>query len=579
MARGLGRWAAIVAAAALAVTGIALAFALAAGASAQANNQQLSRRLVPAAEAASALLAGYNAESNSLRDYVSTGRPAALAVFRQAVARTPREQARVAGLVRGYPRMPARLAAERAALRAWLVRVAGPQLAAADRGDFDRARTLQADISRTRTYSLAARTQVAALQGQIISAQASVVAKQPAAQRRFLMALAVVCGVVAVIAAGSVVAVRRWLLRPFAALRQAAESVAAGHYDTPVPAVGPAELAELGQATERMRTRLVTALTEAGQAESRLQVMNATLERQVGQRTAHLEVANKNLAAFTYTVAHDLRTPLRAVGGFAEILAEEYGGLLGETGRGYSARIQAAAQHMDAVLDSLSHLSWVSQADINPQDVDLSAEVTAIGDQLRARDPGRRVRVTIEDGIRVTADPRLIRMALSNLLANAWKYTAGRDDATIEFATVPVTGASICCYVRDNGAGFDPVYTDKLFQPFQQLHGAAEYGGTGLGTGLATVRRIIERHGGKIWAEAAEGRGATFYFVLGAKDTSVNGDVNLLTQDRRGSRDDEPRPGLSGAAQAGGVRCGPAGSGRRAPGRRGRSAGPRPGRP
>jgi signal transduction histidine kinase len=551
MAPGLGRWAAIVAGVSLAVTAIALAFALAAGASTQDNNQELSQRLVPAAEAASALLAGNNAESNSLRDYVTTRRPAALAAFRQDVAQMPREQARVAALVRGYPHMPGLLAAARGAFRAWLARVAGPQLAATAGGDFARARTLQGDIARTRPYSLAARTRVAALQAQIINAQARVVAKQPAAQRRFLTALAVVCGVVAVIAAGSVAAVRRWLLRPFAALRQAAESVAGGHYDTPVPAVGPAELAELGQATERMRTRLVAALAEAGQAENRLQTMNTTLEGQVQQRTAHLEMANKNLAAFTYSVAHDLRTPLRAVGGFAEILAEEYGDPLGDTGRSYAGRIQAAAHHMDAVLDSLSHLSWVSQADINPQDIDLSAEVTAIGDQLHARDPGRRVRVTIEDGIRVTADPGLIRMALSNLLANAWKYTAGRDDATIEFATMPVTGASICCYVRDNGAGFDPVYIDKLFQPFQQLHGATEYGGAGLGTGLATVRRIIERHGGQTWAEGAVGRGATFYLTFGAKDTSVNGEASLLIQDGRGSRDDEAHSGLSGAARAG----------------------------
>ncbi|HZC62313.1 MAG TPA: ATP-binding protein [Streptosporangiaceae bacterium] len=521
---------------------------LTAGASAQANNQELSQRLVPAAEAASALLAGNNAESNSLRNYVSTGRPAALRAFRQAVAQMPREQARVAALVRGYPRMPGLIAAERAALRAWLVRIAGPQLAATARGDFGRARNLQGDIAQTRPYSLAARTRIAALQAQIISAQASVVAKQPAAQRCFLIALAVVCGVVAVIAAGSVAAVRRWLLRPFAALRQAAESVAAGQYDTPVPAVGPAELAELGRATERMRTRLVTALAEAEEAESRLRIMNSTLEGQVEQRTAYLEVANKNLAAFTYTVAHDLRTPLRAMGGFAEILAEEYGDPLGDTGRSYAGRIQAAAEHMDAVLDSLSHLSWVSQADINPQDVDLSADVTAVCDQLRARDPDHQVRVTIEDGIRVTADPGLIRMALSNLLANAWKYTAGRDDATIEFATIPATGASICCYVRDNGAGFDPVYIDKLFQPFQQLHGAAEYGGAGLGTGLAAVRRIIERHGGQIWAEGAVGRGATFYLTFGVKDTSVNSEASLLIG---GSQDDEAHPELSGAAQAG----------------------------
>src|SRR6202042_3325372 len=136
-------------------------------------------------------------------------------------------------------------------------------------------------------------------------------------------------------------------------------------------------------------------------AESELRTMNATLERKVGQRTAHLEAANQNLAAFTYSVAHDLRTPLRAISGFAEILTEEYGEPLGDTGRSFTGRIQAAAGHLGSVLDSLPHLSLVSRADINPQDVDLSAEVTDICDQLRARAPGRRVRLTIEDGVRV----------------------------------------------------------------------------------------------------------------------------------------------------------------------------------
>ena len=545
IAPGLGRWAAIAAVATLAVTAIALVFALAAGASARADDMKLSQRLVPAAGAASGVLAGYAAESGALRDYVTSGRQASLTAFRATVAEMPGKQARVAALVHGYPNMPGRLAAVRAAQRSWLTRIAGPQLAATSHGDFARARVLQDDIPLIRPYSLALRTRVAALQTQITSAQASVVGQLAAAQRGFLISLAVVCAVVAVVAAGGVVAVRRWLLGPFTALRQAAESVADGHYDTHVPAVGPAELAELGQSAERMRTRLVAALAEAGQAESELRTMNGTLERKVGQRTAHLEAANQNLAAFTYSVAHDLRTPLRAISGFAEILTEEYGEPLGDTGRSFTGRIQAAAEHMGSVLDSLSHLSLVSRADINRQDVDLSAEVTAICDQLRTRDPGRRVRLTIEDGVRANADPGLIRMALGNLLDNAWKYTAGRHNASIEFATMPVTGASLCCYVRDNGVGFDPVYTDKLFQPFQQLHGAHEYGGTGLGTGLATVRRIIERHGGRTWAEGTVGGGATFYLTLGGNDTSVTGEANLLTQD---GRNDGAHPQLSGAA-------------------------------
>jgi signal transduction histidine kinase len=255
------------------------------------------------------------------------------------------------------------------------------------------------------------------------------------------------------------------------------------------------------------------ALRRAGE----IQALNATLEQRVQQRTVHLERANKNLAAFTYTAAHDLRTPLRAMSGFAEALVEEYGGRLDETGRGYAGRIQAASGHMATVLDDLLYLSQVSTAEMNLQDVDLSAEVTVICDRLRADAPGRRVRVTVQDGVKAKADRPLIQTVLENLLDNAWKFTVGRDDAAIEFAATPAEDAPLCCYVRDNGAGFDPAYEDKLFQPFQRLHAASEYAGTG--TGLATVRRIIDRHGGRTWAEGAVGCGATFYFTLDAKDT------------------------------------------------------------
>jgi light-regulated signal transduction histidine kinase (bacteriophytochrome) len=164
-------------------------------------------------------------------------------------------------------------------------------------------------------------------------------------------------------------------------------------------------------------------------------------------------------------------------------------------------------------------ISWsVSRAEMNLQDVDLSAEVTAVCGQLRTRDPGRRVRVTIQDGVRAVADPPLIRTALMNLIENAWKFTAGREDASIEFATTLADDAPLCCYVRDNGAGFDPAYVGKLFQPFQRLHDATEFPGTGIG--LASVQRIIDRHGGLTWAEGAVGRGATIYFTLDVKNTS-----------------------------------------------------------
>ncbi len=245
--------------------------------------------------------------------------------------------------------------------------------------------------------------------------------------------------------------------------------------------------------------------------------LNANLEQQVQHRTIHLARANQNLEAFAYSVAHDLRTPLRGISGFAEALVDDYGDRLDETGREYARRVQAGCARMSALIDDLLHLAQVTRAKINLQDVDLSAEVTAICDQLRARDPGRQVRVTVQDGVRVTADRALIRSALDNLLENAWKFTARRDGAVIEFATAPVADAPICCYVRDNGAGFDPAYAGKLFQPFQRLHDADEFPGTGIG--LASVRRIIERHGGRTWAEGAVDGGATVYFTLNPEGT------------------------------------------------------------
>ena len=253
------------------------------------------------------------------------------------------------------------------------------------------------------------------------------------------------------------------------------------------------------------------------------------------QRTIHLERANKNLEAFTYSAAHDLRTPLRGISGFAEALAEDYGDRLDETGRDYAARIQAGCGRMATLIDDLLHLSQVARAKMDLEDLDLSAEVTAICDEFRARDPGRHVRVTVQDGVRVTADRALIRSALENLLDNAWKFTGRRDGATIEFATTPVGDAPICCYVRDNGVGFDPAYVGKLFQPFQRLHDADEFPGTGVG--LASVRRIIDRHGGRTWAEGAVDGGATIYFTLNAKGTPMSNQPILLIEDNADDRD------------------------------------------
>jgi hypothetical protein len=262
-------WVSIIAAVSLVLTASALIIALATAANARASSRELSQRLVPAAAAAGVLLSQYTAQQTALRDYVTGGRAATLAAFTQSTAQIPGEQTRLAALVRGYPRMDGQLAAAESAHNAWLARVAGPQLAAAARGDFTRARVLQANTTASRPYTLAVRTRMAALQAQITDLQAQVTGRLIGAQGDLLAALAGVCVVVAVIAAGGVVVVRRWLLAPFTAVRRAAEAVAAGRYHTPVPAVGPAELADLGRAAELMRTRLVAALDDAELAEGK----------------------------------------------------------------------------------------------------------------------------------------------------------------------------------------------------------------------------------------------------------------------------------------------------------------------
>ena len=235
-------------------------------------------------------------------------------------------------------------------------------------------------------------------------------------------------------------------------------------------------------------------------------------------RMKDLEVSNRGLESFIYTVSHDLRAPLRSLSGYSELLLEEYGGVLGEEGRGYAERIVAVSEHMGQLIDYLLQYSRVSRAELHLQPVDLGEEAVLIAEEIRRRDPLRRTCFTIAKPVRALADRRLIRTVLQNLLDNAWKFTFGRDDTSIEFGTAPSGYATVCCYVRDNGVGFDPAYEGKLFQPFQRLHAARDFPGTG--TGLASVRQIVERHGGHVWAEGAVGAGATFYFTLDEKGSA-----------------------------------------------------------
>jgi PAS domain S-box-containing protein len=269
--------------------------------------------------------------------------------------------------------------------------------------------------------------------------------------------------------------------------------------------------------TPLLYVETVRNITAQRDAEAEVATLTAELETRVERRTADLAQANKNMEAFTYSVSHDLRAPLRGLNGYSDLLLEEYGDSLGETGRGYAGRIQAASERMGTLIDALLHLSQVSRAGTSPELVDLSAEVAAITADLQSSEPGRQVRTVIKGGVQVTADHILIHTVLHNLLENAWKFTAQRDGATVEFGTSTSSDGEACCYVRDNGAGFDPAYAGKLFQPFQRLHAAGEFPGTGIG--LASVQRIIEHHGGRVWAEGAVGEGATFYFTLGPKES------------------------------------------------------------
>ena len=245
---------------------------------------------------------------------------------------------------------------------------------------------------------------------------------------------------------------------------------------------------------------------------------HARAAAEVLHRADDLKAANGSLESFTYSVSHDLRAPLRAMSGFSAALLEDYGGVLGEDGRRYTERIVSASEHMAALIDNLLRLSRLSRAEMHLGSVDLGAEAAQIAAELQRDDPERHARFAVQRPVQVRADRALICMVMHNLLGNAWKFTSGRDDALIEFGTAPARDAPVCYYVRDNGAGFDPAYTHKLFSPFQRLHPAGEFPGTGIGLGI--VRLIVERHGGRVWAEGAVGEGAAFYFTLDGKEST-----------------------------------------------------------
>jgi NO-binding membrane sensor protein with MHYT domain len=239
--------------------------------------------------------------------------------------------------------------------------------------------------------------------------------------------------------------------------------------------------------------------------------LNEELERKVQERTAQLQASNRELATFSYTVSHDLRAPLRAIAGFSQILLDRYFAQIDQTGHNYLERIRNSTSRMGQLIDGLLNLSRVTQTPLEPQTIDLSALAESIVAELRVTNPERQVVVIIPPGLTARADPSLLGSVLQNLLGNAWKFTARQERAEIEFASL-IQDKQTVFFVRDNGVGFDMSYANKLFGVFERLHHVGDFQGTGIG--LATVKRILERHGGTIWADAQVGRGATMYFTL-----------------------------------------------------------------
>jgi light-regulated signal transduction histidine kinase (bacteriophytochrome) len=283
------------------------------------------------------------------------------------------------------------------------------------------------------------------------------------------------------------------VLAPIAGLLQGTRQVAAGNLDYVLGMHGDDEIGELSRNFDAMTKSLRGSFAQIGSSNQALAVLNEELE------------------AFSYSVSHDLRGPLRSMDGFAMVLLEDYGDKLDEEGKDALQRIRAASQRMGNIIDDLLRLSQVTRAELNVTRVDLSAIAREIADAMDREQSGRSVQWAIEAGLSVRADPALMRIAMQNLLQNAWKFT-GRSDRPLIRVGALERDARTVVFVADNGVGFDMTHADKLFGAFQRLHHVGDFPGTGIG--LAIVRRIIRRHEGRIWAQAKEGEGATFFFSL-----------------------------------------------------------------
>jgi PAS domain S-box-containing protein len=266
------------------------------------------------------------------------------------------------------------------------------------------------------------------------------------------------------------------------------------------------------QGRDLMSSATLHDITARRIAEDKLREFNIELENRIQERTAQLSTANKELSAFSYSLSHDLRAPLRSIDGFSKLLLERYAGGLDDQGRSYLERLRRAGTRIGLLIEDMLRLSRVSFLELHLADVDVSRVAREIAADLARAHPERKVRFVIADGLTANADPGLLRIVLENLIGNAWKYTSKNATANIEVGRAGDRGAE-AFFVRDNGAGFDMAYAERLFAPFQRLHNSTEFEGTGIG--LATVQRVIDRHRGRVWAEGHVGQGATVFFTLG----------------------------------------------------------------
>lgn len=315
------------------------------------------------------------------------------------------------------------------------------------------------------------------------------------------------------------------LLARILKLREVIQDIGGGNLEATVPARTPDEMGDVFHELDQMRCSLLNSMGELSRVNLELTGVKGKLEDRVAERTAQLETVNRDLESFTYAVSHDLRAPLRAISGFSRVVLEDYGDQIDAAGQDLLGRILRATQQMNQLIEDLLKLSHINQKPIARTAVDLSRVVCEIGTAVRERNPDRGVVFNVEPGLGAECDERLLAIALTNLIENAWKFTAGKAQAQIEFGRVK-DAEMPTFFIRDNGAGFDPRFKEKLFQPFQRLHAASEFPGTGIG--LATVARIVKLHGGRIWAESEPGQGASFFIELGKADRAdESSDIEL----------------------------------------------------